>query len=68
MKFLDKLSRDEMRTVVGGDGYGGSGNCYNCCESAEMACQSSCGGGSCDYHDCLSQLHYQCFTVLGCAC
>jgi len=66
MKFLDTLSRDEMRSVVGG--YDGGGNCYNCCESAEQACIISCGGGGCNVYDCIVSQWGECQRVLGCSC
>ena len=72
MNLLDTLSRDEMRTVMGGydDGGGGGGGnrCNNCCQSAVQACRDNCGDGQCSEFACLVNQFSACRRVLGCDC
>ena len=64
MNFVNRLSRHEMSTIMGG--YPGE-VCMNCYDSASQACYNNCGNNSgCDEGECLANQMAECTRVLNC--
>ena len=57
------LSHEELVNFRGGSG----DVCENCLISAAMGCDTSCGGGGCDYWTCFFNQKHQCEQILGCS-
>lgn len=60
------LGNDDLLTFRGGSGCD-TDICNQCCDSAEIACEISCGGDSVCYVECVISQCNQCMDGYGCS-